>query len=122
MKIAKTTILLLPLLLLFSSACSDTNKDEKKIKAPSMKCGAGKCGANMFDGNIALAKKRKNILAQMRSDDPRKLCVMQARNTKALYNCVRSPQNGKLTLKCGTAKEQKKMPKMRCGAGKCGSM
>ncbi len=108
------------------SGCSD-DKSAKKSTAPGMKCGAGKCGANMFDGNAALAKKKKNILAQMRQEDSRKGCVLVARSTKALYDCVRSPQTGKLTLKCGkgkcgTAKEQKKMPAMKCGTGKCGGM
>lgn len=91
-----------------------------------MKCGAGKCGANMFDGKGALAKKKKNILSQMREDDPRKECVIKAKTTKETYNCVRSPKTKKLSLqcgadKCGSSKEQKKMPSMKCGTGKCGS-
>ena len=113
-------------LLLLFSGCSD-DKSTKKSKVPGMKCGAGKCGANMFDGNAALAKKKKNILNQMREGDPRKGCVMTAQTTKALYNCVRSPENGKLTKKCGvgkcgTTKNREKMPAMKCGAGKCGRM
>jgi uncharacterized low-complexity protein len=113
------------LILVFMSACSD-EKNVNKSSAPGMKCGAGKCGANMFDGKGALAKKKKNILSQMREDDPRKECVINAKTTKETYDCVRSPETKKMTLKCGaskcaTAKEQKKMPAMKCGAGKCGS-
>ena len=44
--------LLSGLLLLSFSACTQ-EKIEKGSKAPQMKCGAGKCGANMFD---AMAK------------------------------------------------------------------
>ncbi len=114
------------LFVLFSlSACSDGEKTAKGSASSGMKCGAGKCGANMFDGKGALAKKKKNILSQMRENDPRKDCVIQATTTKEAYNCVRSPETKRLTLKCGvgkcgTAKEQKKMPAMKCGAGKCG--
>jgi len=120
-------LLLSMILLLALSACSDTDKDANAKKAPGMKCGAGKCGANMFDGKGALAKKKKNILSQMRENDPRKECVINAKTTKEAYNCVRSPQSGKMSLKCGagkcgTDKEQKKMPAMKCGTGKCGGM
>ena len=111
---------------LLLSACSDTNKEAKGSASSGMKCGAGKCGANMFDGKGALAKKKKNILSQMREGDPRKECVISAKTTKAVYNCVRSPETNKMSLKCGagkcgTDKEQKKMPSMKCGTGKCGS-
>ena len=62
----------------------------------------------------------------MREDDPRKDCVINAKTTKAVYDCVRSPETKKMTLKCGAgkcgnAKKQKKMPVMKCGAGKCGN-
>ena len=112
-------------ILLFLIGCSD-DTPEKKSSSTGMKCGAGKCGANMFDGKGALAKKKKNILSQMREDDPRKECVIQAKTTKETYNCVRSPKTNKLSLqcgadKCGSPKEQKKMPSMKCGTGKCGS-
>jgi len=83
-----------------------------------MKCGAGKCGANMFDGNSALDKKKKNMLSQMNDDDERKDCVIGSKTTKALYDCVRSPLTGKLSLKCGSGKKESAM---KCGAGKCGS-
>lgn len=110
-------------LLLFMSACSDAQKVSKS-SAAGMKCGAGKCGANMFDGNAALVKKKRNILAQMREDDPRKNCVKSAKSTKKVYNCVRNPKTGIMTLKCSEAKELKALkpqnPVMKCGAGKCG--
>jgi len=112
--------LLIALILVFSG-CGE--KKEEKSSAPGMKCGAGKCGANMFDGNSALAKKKKNILSQMRKDDPRKECVIQAKTTKATYNCVRDPKGDTLTLKCGAGKcgvKKEKAP-MKCGSGKCGS-
>ena len=113
-------------LLLFLSACSEEKKAPKGSASSGMKCGAGKCGANMFDGKGALAKKKKNILGQMRESDPRKECVINAKTTKEVYNCVRSPKTKKMTLKCGegkcgTVKGQQKMPTMKCGTGKCGS-
>lgn len=114
----------LSITLLLFSGCSD-EKGAKKSSTPGMKCGAGKCGANMFDGNAALSKKKKNILKQMREDDPRKDCVVQAKTTKATYDCVRDPKTQKMTLKCGEGKcgtaMQAPKPVMKCGAGKCGS-
>jgi len=107
--------LLFVAMLLFSG-CSSEEKQAKK-EVSGMKCGAGKCGANMFDGNKALAKKRKNILDQLREDDPRKECVLQAKTTKALYNCVRNPHTGRLSLKCGSSTKDSAM---KCGEGKCG--
>jgi uncharacterized low-complexity protein len=122
-------VVFVTLLALFMvSGCGE--KKEEKSTAPGMKCGAGKCGANMFDGNSALAKKKKNILGQMREDDPRKECVIKATTTKAAYNCVREPDGNKLTMKCGLGKcgtsiskpkPVKKEPVMKCGASKCGS-
>ena len=106
------------------AGCSD-EKSAKKSTAPGMKCGAGKCGANMFDGNAALVKKKRNILSQMRQNDPRKGCVKGANSTKALYDCVRDPKTKKMTLKCGEGKcgsaMQAPKPAMKCGTGKCGS-
>ena len=123
MKTLYMTLLVLVVTLTFAS-CSD-EKTVKKSTAPGMKCGAGKCGANMFDGNAALAKKKRNILAQMRKDDPRKECVQKARTTKAVYDCVRDPKTKKMTRKCGLGKCSAaiKAPKpvMKCGTGKCGS-
>ncbi|MDF1878092.1 hypothetical protein JHD46_00405 [Sulfurimonas sp. SAG-AH-194-C20] len=137
MKFHNLLILLLGLALTFS-ACSDT-KDAKESKTPGMKCGAGKCGANMFDGKGALAKKKKNILRQMRDNDPRKECVIAAKTTKEAYECVKHKETNKMSTKCGTAKcgvgkcgdalthekmmnetPEKDKPAMKCGAGKCG--
>jgi len=108
----KKTLLIVSLLLIFLNGCSD-EKSSKKSASVGMKCGAGKCGANMFDGNAALMKKKQNILRQMRKGDPRKDCVLQARTTKATYECVRDPKTKKMTLKCGNTS-------MKCGIGKCG--
>ncbi len=112
--------LLLLLLLGAGLGCSGDRDDRPKNSASAgstMKCGAGKCGANMADGNSALAKKRMNILLQMREDDTRRDCVTKAQNTKALYDCVRNPETGRLTTKCGVTE---KGGEMKCGAGKCG--
>ena len=117
-------LLVFTLLVLFS-ACSDEKQTPKGSASSGMKCGAGKCGANMFDGKGALAKKKKNILRQMREDDPRKECVISAKTTKEAYNCVRSPETKRMTLKCGSnVKKSETTPKpaMKCGAGKCGAM
>jgi len=120
----KLVLLTLSTLVFFMSACSDERKNAKS-STPGMKCGAGKCGANMFDGNGALVKKKKNILAQMRKDDPRENCVKSAKSTKKLYDCVRDPKTHIMTLKCGEGKygvamkPQKSV--MKCGVGKCGA-
>ena len=101
--------------------CSD-EKERKKSDVAGMKCGAGKCGANMFDSNKALAKKRQNILRQLREDDPRKDCVLKAKTTKTLYECVRNPMTGRLSLKCGSSEQKKEIDgAMKCGNGKCGT-
>lgn len=115
------------LAILVLGACSNEEPKKSDNKVMDMKCGAGKCGANMFDGNTALAKKKKNILSQMREDDPRKECVIGAKTTKATYDCVRDPKGKKLIMKCGVGKcgsekDRAKEPEMKCGAGKCGSM
>jgi len=117
-----TKLLLATSFLFALSACTE-EKIPKGSKAPEMKCGAGKCGANMFDSKTALSKKKKNILSQMREDDPRKECVRNAKTTKETYNCVRHPQTNKMSLKCGEGKcgaTTKKTPSMKCGAEKCG--
>jgi len=122
--VKKLTIAALSLLVLgTTSGCGE--KKEENSSIPGMKCGAGKCGANMFDGNSALAKKKKNILNQMRENDPRKECVIGALTTKDAYNCVREPDGKKLTMKCGVGKcgsekDRAKEPDMKCGTGKCG--
>jgi uncharacterized low-complexity protein len=113
------------LILTLTVGCSDQSEQKKaSLTEGGMKCGAGKCGANMVDGNSLLAKKQRNILSQMREDDLRKECVLGAKSTKVLYDCVRDPKTGKLTTKCGTAKcgdGTASKPAMKCGAGKCGA-
>ncbi len=134
--------LLAIVLVLFISGCEvkDVKEGESSLEG-GMKCGAGKCGANMFDGNSALEKKKKNILTQMRDDDSRKACVIAAKTTKEAYDCVRDKDSGTLSdkcgmgdgtsvMKCGSGKcgaammseePAKEEPAMKCGAGKCGS-
>ena len=138
MKLTNLLILLLGITLTFS-ACTDGEKEAKGSTSSGMKCGAGKCGANMFDGKGALAKKKKNMLSQMRENDPRKECVISAKTTKEAYECVKHEETNKMSLKCGTAKcgvgkcgdalkhdkmmkknPPKEAPAMKCGAGKCG--
>jgi len=117
------------LLLLLTTGCNNRDNSEKESSpaAGGMKCGAGKCGANMFDGNAALVKKKKNVTNQMRDDDPRRDCVATASTTKEVYDCVRDPKTGKMSKKCGVGKcgEAMKVSTpsalMKCGAGKCGS-
>jgi len=113
-------IVLSILLLLGGCDFNKVNKGENSLEA-GMKCGAGKCGANMFDGNSALSKKKNNILSQMRTKDSRKDCVKNALTTKEAYDCVREPNGKKLSTKCGIDKESESEPVMKCGAGKCGS-
>ena len=137
-------IFITTLLLVLSTGCNDRDDTEKGASGMSagMKCGAGKCGANMFDGNAAVAKKKANIIKQMEANDPRRDCVANAQTSKEVYNCVRDPETGKLSknfsgeavqessMKCGAGKcgasmersEPKDEPAMKCGAGKCGSM
>jgi len=92
-----TTATLLAMLLAFTG-CSDQKKNSDAPTSGAMQCGAGKCGANMVSGDSALAKKQRNILSQMSKDDPRLGCVMKAASVEAVYDCVRDPQTGKLTL------------------------
>ncbi len=118
------TFLLGVVTLFVLNGCND-KPTESKAKSES-KCGAGKCGSNMFDGNAALAKKKKNILSQMEDDDPRKDCVIKAETTKKVYDCVREPEGYKLTkkfatAKCGNDTDMVEDKSMKCGADKCGS-
>ena len=108
------------IVLLLLGGCS-SEKEKKKSDVTGMKCGAGKCGANMFDSNKALGKKRQNILSQLREGDPRKDCVYNAKTTKSLYDCVRNPMTGRLLLKCGSSASKISGDTMKCGAGKCGA-
>lgn len=113
-------IYLILIVMLAVSGCGDKEDRESKDKVSGMKCGAGKCGANMFDGNSALAKKKKNILSQIRENDPRKDCVIKAKTTRETYDCVRNPYTSKLTIKCGNGAMAERSSVMRCGGGKCG--
>lgn len=94
-------------------------EDGDSPKDATMKCGAGKCGANMFNDNAALVKKKKNILSQMSEDDNRSDCVKKAKTTKKAYDCVRDPDGKKMINK--PSKSMQEAPVMKCGAGKCGS-
>ncbi len=128
----KKTILSLSILTLLLTGCTD--KDEKKsLTEGGMKCGAGKCGSSMVDGSAVLVKKKMNIVDQLSKEDKRRDCVLKAKTTKTLYNCVRDPETGRLTIddKSNTfkalekQKTEKKAPKkeekaeMKCAAGKC---
>ena len=125
----KTNILSLSLLTftLLLSGCTD--KDEKKsLTEGGMKCGAGKCGASMVDGSAVLVKKKMNIVNQLTKEDKRRDCVLKAKTTKALYNCVRDPETGRLIIEDKSKifkVVEKKVPKkeekseMKCAAGKC---
>ena len=73
-------------------------------KSSSMKCGSGKCGANMIDSESVLEKKRADITGQMSKDDPRRGCVVKAQSIEILYDCIRDPKTGKLTTKFGEGK------------------
>ena len=120
-KIITVTLIALTLL----SNCSDKDKS-KSITEGGMKCGPGKCGASMVDGSAVLVKKKMNILKQLKEDDNRRNCVLKATSTKALYNCVRILETGRLSTKC-SSDNTKNIPKkevstMKCEAGKCGSM
>lgn len=133
----KQSILTLSLLTvtLVMSGCSDKDK-EKSLTEDGMKCGAGKCGSSMVDGSAVLVKKKMNILNQMTKKDKRRDCILKAKTTKALYNCVRDPKTGRLTIQKSskstsfesniTVKKEKKAPRkenksaMKCQAGKYG--
>jgi hypothetical protein len=122
----KYFLLLISMLLLLG--CDFKKVEEGKTPpASAMKCGAGKCGASMFNSNSALDKKKKNMLSQMKDDDSRRDCVISATSTKKAYNCVRDKQTGKLTIEA----KEKFVPKsssmkggsdMKCAAGKCGAV
>jgi len=127
----KKTILSLSLLTLtlLLSGCTDQQK-EQSLTEGGMKCGAGKCGASMVDGSALLVKKKMNILDQLEKDDSRRDCVLKAKTTKALYNCVRDLKTGRLTIKDNNTTfkvlKEKKAPEknegaMKCEAGKCAS-
>jgi hypothetical protein len=116
------TITLITLALL--SGCSDKEKT-KSLTEGGMKCGPGKCGASMVDGSAVLVKKKMNILNQLKEDDTRRDCVLNATTTKELYACVRDHESGRLSTKCAADNTEKVPEKeasaMKCEAGKCGS-
>ena len=113
------TISVLSLALL--AGCSDKEKT-KSLTESGMKCGAGKCGASMANGSALLVKKKMNILNQMDKKDNRRECVLKAKTTKAVYNCVRVSKTGRLSTKCATDKVTIKNKKvMKCESRKCGS-
>jgi hypothetical protein len=122
MKLEILTITLTTLVLL--SGCTG-EKQKESITEGGMKCGPGKCGASMVDGSAVLVKKKMNILNQLKEDDTRRDCVLNATTTKELYACVRDKESGRLSTKCAadnTGKTaEKEVPAMKCEAGKCGS-
>ncbi|WP_345985860.1 hypothetical protein WCX49_01715 [Sulfurimonas sp. HSL-1656] len=103
MKQTLYTAALLAALIAFAG-CSDQKKASDTPTAGAMKCGAGKCGANMVSGSSELAKKQRAVLTQMSTDDPRMGCVMNAQTVEAIYDCVRDPDTGKLTLEYNATK------------------
>ena len=119
LKIFTTALFTLALL----SGCAGEKKES--ITEGGMKCGPGKCGASMVDGSAVLVKKKMNILDQLREDDDRRECVLSAKTTKELYNCVRVEETGRLSTKCSADNTKqapkKESPAMKCEAGKCGS-
>jgi len=108
-------VLLVFITLVVLTGCTEKNETKRQGSQKNMKCGAGKCGANMVEGNSALVIKKQNILSQMQEKDSRKECVIQAETTKAVYDCVRDPSTGKLTIT-----DIKQKSSMKCGAQKCG--
>ena len=124
MKTKLFAVSLLSILLL--AGCTDKEK-KKSLTEGGMKCGAGKCGSSMVDGSAVLVKKKMNMTAQMRKDDPRRECVLKAKTTKALYNCVRVTKTGRLSSKCSSENTKAKViPKKetsiaKCESGKCSS-
>jgi len=124
MKTKLFAVSLLSILLL--AGCTDKEK-KKSLTEGGMKCGAGKCGSSMVDGSAVLVKKKLNITEQMREDDPRRECVLKAKTTKELYNCVRVTETGRLSTKCSAENTKPKVaPKKetstaKCEAGKCSS-
>lgn len=120
MKIQKLLFTLITLTLLIN--CGGEKKES--LTEGGMKCGAGKCGASMVDGSAVLVKKKMNILEQLKKEDNRRECVLNANSTKALYNCVRVEDTGRLSTKCNTDHtkvSKKEETAMKCQAGKCGS-
>ncbi len=117
----KSKLLLYSLLTLGLTFSACNNKEKKEsITEGGMKCGPGKCGAAMVDGSAVLVKKKMNILEQLKEDDSRRECVLAADTTKALYNCVRVEETGRISNKCNSNNVKDKNS-MKCEAGKCGT-
>ena len=112
----KRTIVIATVALIALGGCGKKEKEE--LQSDGMKCGAGKCGISMASGNSALEKKRIAILKQMRKDDPREACVLNAPDTKTLMECLRDPKTNRITTKCQAKQIE---TKMKCEAGKCES-
>ena len=93
----KTLSLSLLTLTLLFTGCSDKEKS-KSLTEGGMKCGAGKCGSSMANGSALLVKKKMNIIDQIDENDSRRDCVLKAKSTKLLYNCVRNLETGRLTI------------------------
>ena len=64
------------------------SRSSKKVSS-DMKYSAGKCGANMMDTSSALNRKKIKILNQMREDDNRRQSVLNAKNSKEIYDSIR---------------------------------
>jgi len=118
----KNILLTLSSLLILSN-CGGEKKES--ITEGGMKCGAGKCGSSMVDGSAVLVKKKMNILNQLKKEDKRRDCVLKAKTTKALYNCVRLKSTGRLSKNYNVAQIAPKVIKkeenktMKCETGKC---
>ena len=116
-----TKLILLTSSIILITACSG-EKQKESITEGGMKCGPGKCGASMVDGSAVLVKKKMNILDQLREDDDRRECVLNATTTKGLYACVRVEDTGRLSTKCSSDNvKAKEKEAMKCEAGKCNS-
>ncbi|HFS85335.1 MAG TPA: hypothetical protein ENK72_01815 [Epsilonproteobacteria bacterium] len=115
---------LLVITLLLLGGCGE-KVDSESLTEGAMKCGPGKCGASMVDGSAVLVKKKMNILGQLSEEDTRRACVLDAVSTKALYECVRDTETGRLTVEDKHPKPfgvvEKAAPEMKCAPGKCGS-
>ncbi len=116
----KTFLSITSIAILFLTTACTGEKQKESITEGGMKCGPGKCGASMVDGSAVLVKKKMNILNQLPESDDRRECVLSAESTKALYNCVRDKESGRLTTKCSLDKTVgTKSTAMKCEAGKC---
>ena len=114
----KTFIILSTLLLTLTSCTGE--KQKESITEGGMKCGPGKCGASMVDGSAVLVKKKMNILNQLKEEDTRRECVLAAKTTKTVYDCVRVEETGRLSTKCSSDNIKKKSEEaMKCETGKC---